>query len=136
MDFARELSTVRCYLDVESFRFDDQIHVDIDAEDMDFQVPAFCIQTLVENAVRHGIREKEPPEGSISIRTAFEDGAHIVTITDDGVGFDPGEVMSDERVHIGLRNTKKRLALMCDGTMDIQSRPGEGTCVKLRIPEK
>ena len=135
VDFSRELDTVRCYLEVESFRFEDQIHVDIETEDTDFQVPAFCIQTLVENAVRHGIREKNPPEGTVSIRTNFEDGAHIVTITDDGVGFDPDEAFSDDRVHIGLRNTKKRLELMCGGSMEVKSKLGEGTSVRISIPE-
>ncbi len=135
VDFSKELGTVRCYLDVETFRFDDQIHVDIDAQDMDFQVPAFCIQTLVENAVRHGIRKKNPPEGCVSIHTCYEDGEHTVTIVDDGIGFDPEEMMAAEGVHIGLRNTKKRLALMCDGSMEIESKPGEGTKVTLRIPD-
>ena len=136
VDFAQELNTVACYLEVESFRFEDQIHVDIDAGDTDFKVPAFCIQTLVENAVRHGIRAKNPPEGTVSIHTRREDGAHVVVIEDDGVGFDIDEAMADEGVHIGLKNTQKRLDLMCAGTMAVESRPGAGTRITIRIPEQ
>lgn len=136
VDFSLELGTVKCYLDVESFRFDDQINVDMDIEDMDFQVPAFCIQTLVENAVRHGIRKKNTPEGNLTIRSFSEDGAHVVTISDDGIGFDIDEAFAEKGVHIGLKNTKKRLELMCDGTMEIESEPGVGTKIRLVIPER
>ena len=144
VDFSKELATVKCYLEVEAFRFDDQIRFEVDAKDTDFSVPAFCLQTLVENAVSHGIRKKDPPEGLISIKTRFEGDEHMIEITDDGIGFDmkkdnfedePSEEKpKNERVHIGLRNTKKRLELMCGGTLDVESEPGKGTKISIRIP--
>ncbi|MBR6228943.1 MAG: histidine kinase [Eubacterium sp.] len=136
VDFTKELGTVRCYLDVEAFRFENQIFVDVDAEDTDFRIPAFCLQTLVENAVRYGIREKDPPEGHIRILTKQEDGCHRIDVIDDGIGFDVEEAFAKEGVHIGLRNTRERLKLMCGGSMEVESTPGVGTKIHIRIPEE
>ena len=132
--FTKELETVRCYLEVEAFRFDDQISFEVDADDTDFFLPAFTLQTLVENAVRHGIREKDPPRGNIMIKTRLEEGMHKVVIEDDGIGFDVDEAFNKEGVHIGLTNTKKRLELMCGGTMEVKSKKGEGSRICLYIP--
>ncbi|MCR5793608.1 MAG: histidine kinase [Lachnospiraceae bacterium] len=134
IEFSRELATVQCYLDVESFRFENQISVELDIQDTDFCVPAFCLQTLVENAVQHGIRKKEPPVGHIRICTRNAGEAHEVEIIDDGVGFDVSKAFEKEGVHIGLRNTKERLELMCGGTMTVESTSGVGTRITVRIP--
>ncbi|MCR4842544.1 MAG: histidine kinase [Eubacterium sp.] len=134
IDFRKEMATVECYLNVESFRFENQISVELDIEDDDFKVPAFCIQTLVENSIRHGIRKKDPPEGTISILTRFEDGKHRVEIRDTGTGFDVEQAFDKKGKHIGLRNTRRRLALMCRGSMDVNSAEGEGTIITIVIP--
>ena len=133
--FEKELDTVRCYLEVEAFRFDDQVSFEVDARDTDFLLPAFSLQTVVENAVRHGIRKKDPPEGCVRIRSWFDDGMHRVEIEDDGIGFDVEKARDKDGVHIGLVNTEKRLALMCGGTMEVESEPGVGTRIVLSIPE-
>lgn len=133
--FEKELDTVRCYLEVEAFRFDDQVSFEVDARDTDFLLPAFSLQTLVENAVRHGIRKKDPPEGCVRIRSWFDDGMHRVEIEDDGIGFDVEKARDKDGVHIGLVNTEKRLELMCGGTMEVESEPGVGTRIVLSIPE-
>lgn len=133
--FEKELDTVRCYLEVEAFRFDDQVSFEVDARDTDFLLPAFSLQTLVENAVRHGIRKKDPPEGCVRIRSWFDDGMHRVEIADDGIGFDVEKARDKDGVHIGLVNTEKRLELMCGGTMEVESEQGVGTRIVLSIPE-
>ena len=135
VDFEKELATVRSYLEVEAFRFDGQVDFEVDAEDTDFLIPAFCLQTLVENAVRHGIRKKDPPEGKVLVRTRYEGDAHRVEICDNGIGFDVEKAFEKEGIHIGLRNTADRLRLMCGGTMKIESKPGEGTEVHITIPK-
>ena len=136
VSFSKELETVRCYLQVESFRFENQIHVEVDARDIDFEVPAFCLQTLVENAVRHGIRQNDPPEGNISILTRLTKDAHVIEIIDDGIGFDVTKAFEKEGVHIGLKNTKERLELMCDGALEVESTPGVGSKIKMIIPKQ
>ncbi len=134
VEFSKELATVKCYLEIEAFRFENQVSFDVEAEDMAFRVPAFCLQTLVENAVRHGIRKKDPPMGHVRIHSWFEDGYHHIDVEDDGVGFDVTE--QQEGIHIGLRNTVERLKLMCHGNMDVESEPGKGTKIHISIPEE
>ena len=136
IDFAKELETVRCYLSIESVRFENQISFDLDINDIDFKVPAFCVQTLVENSLKHGIRKKDPPSGKVILRTWNDDGTHIIQIKDDGTGFDPDDLSGQEGNHIGIVNTIKRLEIMCNGILDIDSRIGEGTVITIRIPGK
>lgn len=135
IDFGKELETIKCYLNIEAVRFGNQIHVVMETEDMDFKIPAFCVQTLVENAVKHGIRKNIPPEGTITIRTSFDGKNHVVEITDDGAGFDINDEAMEDGVHIGLKNTRRRLALMCRGSIEVKSSPGEGTTIIISIPE-
>jgi len=130
-----ELQTVRGYLAMEERRFGtDRLTTVIDAADTCFMLPAFSIQTLVENAVRHGILQKDGP-GTITVQTRKVSNAHVVRIIDDGVGFGPASVAySDENTHIGIRNTRKRIEELCGGTLDITSEPGVGTTVTLTLP--
>ena len=136
IDFKKELETVRCYLSVESIRFENQISYEIDINDSDFKVPAFSVQTLVENSLKHGLRKKNPLEGKIILRSYKKDNMHTIQIEDDGVGFDVSILEHQEGVHIGVVNTKKRLELMCDGTLDIKSEVGKGTLITIRIPQR
>ncbi|MCR5586058.1 MAG: histidine kinase [Lachnospiraceae bacterium] len=130
-----ELKTVKCYLTVERYRFDNRIKFELDVKDKDFLVPAFSIQTLVENAIRHGIRKNDPPEGTVKLSTRLEGNDHIVEITDNGRGFDVEHIYNDDGKHIGMRNTKKRIEIMCNGEMEIESEIGKGTTIRLTIPD-
>jgi signal transduction histidine kinase len=55
-----------------------------------------------------------------------------LTITDDGIGFDPEIVSRDD--HYGLVGMHER-ALLCNGHLDIDSTPGTGTTVRLTVEE-
>ena len=72
-----------------------------------------------------GSAKNDPPSGRVRIHSWLENDVHRVEIADNGIGFDVGEAMDKEGVHIGLVNTKKRIELMCGGSMDIESKPGE-----------
>ncbi len=135
IDVSQEISTVEYYLSLEMQRFEQQIKVEFDIKDTDFSVPAFCIQTIVENAVKYGIRRNDPPEGTIWIKTFMENDTHVITIEDDGSGFEMDRIYDDDSKHIGLRNTKKRLELMCNGTLDVNSIVGKGTYITIKIPD-
>ena len=88
ISFTRELKTVEHYLYLEKTRFGDKLTVKKDIRDDDFDLPAFTLQLLVENAIRHGIREKLDGRGTVTIATYKTKDAHIVEVKDDGVGFD------------------------------------------------
>ncbi|MBQ9698525.1 MAG: histidine kinase [Acidaminococcaceae bacterium] len=130
-----ELRTVKYYLSMEKRRFGKDLQTEFNIEDNDFQLPAFSIQVVAENAVRHGIRKNQPPSGTVSIHTFRGNGRHVVEIRDNGAGFIPGQLSPAELKHVGLENVSERLRIMCGGTMRIDSAPGKGTRVRIEIPE-
>lgn len=132
---SQEMQMVEGYLSLEKRRFGDNLQIAIEIEDTDFFVPILSIQTLVENAVRHGICAMTGGSGCILVRTRKEGNQHVVTIWDSGVGFDPkAPVADDGRVHFGLANTRKRVEE--NGEMIIESAPGEGTTIYLKFFEE
>lgn len=132
----KEFATVMDYLYMEKERFGDDLTIVTDIRDKDFDLPPFTVQTLVENAIRCGIREKDDGRGTLTIRSRQTSNAHVMEVVDDGVGFDPLEVETkkDEHNHIGLTNVRERLRLMCGGTLSIESAPGKGTLARVEIP--
>ena len=90
---------------------------------------------LVENAVKHGICRRE--EGGTLIISTKEYGDYIeVRVSDDGVGFDPEQEKNDGKPHVGIKNVKKRLYTICHGTLIVNSKPGEGTTIIMRLPKE
>lgn len=130
-----ELDIVKNYLQIQSKRFGDGIKLEYDIEDTDFDVPPFSIQTLVENAVHHGFKSGQIKDGIVRITTKKEGNNHIVTVEDNGVGFDKNELKKEEKKHVGITNTKNRVEIMCKGSFDIESEPGKGTRAVILIPD-
>ena len=135
ISFAQEMKTVEHYLFLEKTRFGDKLQVEKDIKNEDFELPAFTIQLLVENAIRHGIRQKPDGRGTVTISSYLTREAHVIEISDDGVGFDAGQPGEEDTHHsIGLINLRKRLELMCGGELIIESVIGKGTQAWVRIP--
>ena len=126
----KEIKHTQVYTDIEMVRFEN-IRVEYDIQDTHFAVPALSIQPLVENAIRHGVRGKE--QGIVSVCTRPEEGHHVITVSDNGVGFDEAKAQADS-THIGIQNVRERIEKMCGGTVEINSKTGEGTAVTIRIP--
>lgn len=134
ISFEKELEHIKTYLWLEKIRFEDIIHTCYDIEISNFMVPALSIQPLVENALKHGILPNMFP-GTITIKSYQTETDYVITIKDDGVGFDPNEIPRDGRTHVGIRNVKQRLEIICNGTCEIHSDKGVGTVVTVRIPK-
>jgi two-component system LytT family sensor kinase len=140
---AEELRCIDRYLLLERARFGDRVQVSlrIAPEVLSTVIPFLSLQPLVENAVRHGLEAKEGP-GHISI-TANDSGAFAeVTIEDDGVGIDPEQLRSvlaghSDGDHVGLRNVDARLRQVYgeDNGLVIETAPGEGTLITMRVPK-
>ncbi|MBO4396852.1 MAG: histidine kinase [Eubacterium sp.] len=158
--FAREMEHVEHYLSLEKMRFRGDLNIEKHLEEMNFVIPALTVQPIVENAVNHGIGRKKGG-GTVTIRSEQDEEDFIVTISDDGVGFDTsiltdavnpagdepeamlrtrGDWMREpeDKKHrsIGLKNVRERIELMSDAKMIVDSVPGTGTIVTLRIPKK
>jgi hypothetical protein len=104
----KELLHVEQYLAIEQVRFGDKISIvkHYDDEAMSIAVPAMLLQPLIENAMQHGLEEKED-KGQLTISCSIEHEQLVIIIIDDGVGcnFDDTHF----REGIGLSNVKSRL---------------------------
>jgi signal transduction histidine kinase len=85
----------------------------------------FVAREALWNIVRHSGAKH------VAITLSREDGRVLLSVVDDGVGFDPSLVGGGETV--GLRTMRERLELV-RGTLELDSRPGAGTRVMARIP--
>ena len=133
----REIELVNHYLYMQQKQYGDQITFECDAEDTDYTIPPFTIQVAVENALKHGLRSQVMQGGLLRVKTYLEGNYHIITIEDNGVGFDTDILKNDfQTEHVGIKNTKERLRLLCGGTMNIKSEIKKGTKVTISIPKE
>ena len=128
----RELQFVERYLDIEHVRFGDRLRfqLDIAPDTYPALVPAFLLQPLVENAVRHGL---EPRAGEgLLIVSAQRDGSTLrLSVSDNGVGLSDAAPL---RKGIGLSNTRARLDALFGGTAHLELRGSEGLTVNIVLP--
>lgn len=134
ISFESELEHINTYLAIEQTRFGDELKIVQDIQVTDFELPPLSVQPLVENAVRHGVCSNEDG-GTVTIRTARIDDTIIITVADDGQGFDLTQIPEDGEMHIGLANVRDRLQAIVQGEMIIDSTPGKGTTVTVKIKE-
>ena len=144
-----EIDTVRAYSNLFQVRFGDIIKFDysIDLSLLNIDVPPLIIQPLVENAVIHGIGEKESG-GEVYISLERGEKGVYISVQDNGVGMSEDTVQKILRCHefeseksghttgIGLYNVVQRLRLFfdCEDVIAVESEPGKGTKVTLIIP--
>ena len=129
----KEIEHCTAYSDIEKVRFP-SIKIDYDIEDDEFLIPPLTIQPMVENAIRHGVRGKK--HGWVSVSTYREDGNHVISIRDNGKGFNVDQMIEETKNgdHIGIRNVRDRIIDMTGGTFSIESVEGEGTSITIKIP--
>lgn len=135
ISFRTELEHIEKYLRLEKLRFQDELEVVYDIQSTDFMLPSLSVQPLVENAVKHGVGQKVGG-GTVNIHTYETEDNYIIRITDDGVGFEMGEYADDGSTHIGIENIKKRLDMMMNARLEIESKMGEGTIACILIPKR
>ena len=134
ISFADELKHLQAYLSLEKIRYDDDLDIKYDIKATEFFIPPLTVQPLVENAVNHGISDL-PGGGLVTISTEEKRDYYEIRVSDNGVGFDPETVPEDGRSHLGIMNVRSRLNIMCHGTLDIKSAPGDGTVAIIQIPK-
>ena len=106
--FSDELKIVKDYLALENMRFEDRLEVeyDIDEDTLDQQVPPMMLQTLVENAIKHGI-SKQIKGGVIKVISDFTGDYHLLAVQNTGQ-------LNGGIIHngFGLSSTQDRLQLL------------------------
>ncbi|MGH3352164.1 MAG: sensor histidine kinase, partial [Nocardioides sp.] len=157
---AEELRSVERYLLLEQARFGERLSVRLSVapEVLPIAVPFLCLQPLVENAVRHGLADAET--GHICIRAADSGTECVIEVEDDGAGEDPEKVRralagvstgsttrdssttrdgstagSNDSVGLGNVDARLRNAYGDDYGLVVETAPGAGTKVILRIPK-
>ena len=139
-----ELAFTDDYLDIEVVRFGEKLRVvkEIAPETLDIVVPSMLLQPLIENSIKHGL-EPRISGGTVILRSRILDNRLLIEIEDDGVGIEPCDQTSApvsglvrEGSGIGMRNVRERMHVLYGDEADVQivSRPGRGTSVRLLMP--
>ena len=127
----KELAIVKDYLALEYIRFADRLQVvyEIDDKTLHNHLPPMMLQTLVENAIKHGL-SKQPGDCIIKIVSKFEDQKHILKVINTGI------LHTEENDGFGLQSTRERLNILYRGEAHFeiyQCQPNQVTA-KLTIP--
>lgn len=139
-----EMEIVGFYLLLQGERFKDMITYEIKWESEDLKtcmIPRLCVEPLVENAMLHGL-EPKGEEGSVYVEIKKEDEKTLyIIVTDDGVGFDMEKVnLQDEAKspRVGIMNIQRLVQNLYGDEygLKIESKPGIGTKMELRLPFK
>ena len=134
VSLAEEWAFVERYLELERIRFGDRLQVTMEMEgDAERAlVPSFALQTLVENAVRHGAAPRIE-QTSLRVHASTGERTLKIVVQDSGAGADAARLTT---TGTGLARLRDRLrALFGDrGRLTLDSRPGEGFVAELVMP--
>lgn len=111
-----ELERALAYLEILKIRMGDRLAVQVDVPQAlrATPLPAMMLQTLVENAIKHGL-EPRTGGGTVWIRARPDDAGVAVTVADDGDGFNT----KTSGTGIGLKNVRERLRLRYAGSANL-----------------
>ncbi|WP_343182723.1 histidine kinase [Rhodanobacter glycinis] len=127
-----ELERSRAYLEILKIRMGPRLTLQIDVPDelLATPMPPMMLQTLVENAIKHGL-EPRPGEGTVWIFARRHAALVAVTVADDGLGFN-----TQASSGIGLKNVRERLQLIygAAGTLVIAANFPQGVAATISVP--
>ena len=128
-----ELERVRAYLEIMQIRMGARLKTELNVPDALKSVPfpTMMLQTLVENAIKHGLEPKSGG-GTIWVLALDKAGRVAITVADDGNGFGTETAGSG----IGLQNVRERLNLAygADATFDIAANFPAGVAATITVP--
>ena len=132
---AEERAFVERYLDLERTRFGDRLRIRIatSSEADAARLPSFSLQTLVENAVRHGAAPRVEPT-DIVVNAHLAGGALVLTVRDSGVGM---PTLQTANGGTGLERLRERLFALYGGRarLALESGAGGGCTATLTVPQ-
>ncbi|WP_272480044.1 cache domain-containing sensor histidine kinase [Aquibacillus koreensis] len=141
-----EVYLIKCFLEIQYYRFDDKMkyYIDVEPEANEAVIPNMMLIPFVENASIHGI-EAMKGSGVINIKISLSDNRLICEIKDDGVGMEEEKYNSilkslqeEEYIgeHVGIKNVYYRLKLHYKDQFkfELKSKKDIGTTVRISIP--
>jgi hypothetical protein len=133
--FREERDFVERYLDIERIRFGDRLRVQVRVDEAagEATLPAFALQTLVENAVRHGAAPRVEPT-DVTVTAALEDGRLVVGVQDSGGGATAAQLAAGGT---GLARLRERLEALYGrrSRLEVGNAPGGGFAALLVVPQ-
>lgn len=134
ISFDEEMKVVTDYLALESIRYEERLKtiIQLDPLSRDFFVPPLMVQTLVENAIKHGVSQLTKG-GVVEITTKVKGDVLYVTLRNSG----QLKENADEDTGFGLKNTLQRLQLLYkDAVLRISNESDSMVITELQIPRK
>jgi signal transduction histidine kinase len=135
-DLGRELSVIRPYLEILKVRMEERLTTEIAVPDglLSAEFPQMMVQTLVENAIKHGL-EPKPEGGNLKVQAEIVHGKLVVSVADTGLGFGRAATAG---TGVGLANIRERLQLLygAKAALAVTENPGGGTVVTVTVPYK
>jgi hypothetical protein len=133
---AEEWAFVQRYLAIERIRFGERLSLQtvIGDDALDAQLPTFALQTLVENALRHGAAPRVAAT-QVTISAALREGRLELRVSDDGAGADLAQIGSAGGT--GLNRLRERMRWLYGerARLELASRPGAGFTATLSLPQ-
>lgn len=133
-----ELELVTAYLEIEKMRYGKRLDIKYDIEDgIKAMIPPLTLQPLVENSIRHGTAIRNSG-GWIKISTKKHLDTVCITIEDNGAGMSidkQQELLNGNSERVGFINVFEKLKRLKGATLELESKEGEGTKIKIIIPE-
>jgi len=133
-DLGRELAVIRPYLEILKVRMEERLQTEVHVSEglLSAEFPPMMLQSLVENAIKHGL-EPKAEGGRLTVSAEIVHGKLAVTVADTGLGFGKAATAG---TGIGLSNIRERLALLYGGkaSLNVTETPGGGTSVTITVP--
>lgn len=133
-NLGREADMVAAYLALLKMRMEERLNIDFDIPDglRTAAFPPMMLQSMVENAIKHGL-EGKPEGGTLLVRAQVAHNKLHVTVMDDGLGF--GAKPSDG-TGLGLTNIRERLKLLHgnQGALNIEPNSPSGVIATIEVP--
>jgi signal transduction histidine kinase len=135
-ELGREIDVIRPYLEILKVRMEERLTTEIDVPEglLSAEFPPMMIQTLVENAIKHGL-EPKPEGGLLRLAAQIVHGKLQVTVADTGLGFGRAATAG---TGVGLANIRERLQMLYGpkATLTVAENKPSGTVVTLTVPYK
>lgn len=133
-DLGRELAVIKPYLEILKMRMEERLQTEIDVPEglLSAEFPPMMIQSLVENAIKHGL-EPKAEGGSLRVKAEVTHGKLAVTVADTGLGFGRAATSG---TGVGLANIRERLMLLYGpkASVTVSENTPCGTKVCITVP--
>ncbi|MFM7507763.1 MAG: sensor histidine kinase [Rubrivivax sp.] len=133
-ELGREIAVIRPYLEILKVRMEERLTTEVAVPEglLSAEFPPMMLQTLVENAIKHGL-EPKAEGGHLRVAAEIVHGKLQMTVADTGLGFGKAATAG---TGVGLANIRERLQLLYGSraTLTVAENQPSGTVVTITVP--